>query len=434
MTKSAASVRDTLRGTEEVRAALDRMWPVLTPAQLLHDLFGSKALLSRPAVACSTTTRRCCSSARAPTRSPTCGGRRPTSRCSTTPATCSARSSARNGKVDEYDEIRTYGHIVIDEVQDLTPMQLKMATRRSLNGSMTIVGDIAQATGPLAPDGWDDVLAYLPDRKPARVIGLSRRLPHPAADHAARRPGHGARHAVAPAADGRSGSATPLPRSSPLRRPASGDHGGRRGAVDDRCVPDGSLGVVAPDQLIPELSGALTDAGITHGTATRTGLDAGVTLVPVSVVKGLELDGVVVVEPHADRDRSRAGHALAVRRPHPFHPRLTVVHSVPLPNRSADPPAAPENVRRGLSPADILGSSAVAGVVVDQAGEVAEGLVGIGGAVPFDRRRRHVHRGLEVLEQVGLRRFDLGLRGCPDRADRAPPWPCPRRRPRRSAS
>ena len=58
----------------------------------------------------------------------------------------------RNGKIDESDEIRTYGHIVIDEVQDLTPMQLKMATRRSLNGSMTIVGDIAQATGPLAPD------------------------------------------------------------------------------------------------------------------------------------------------------------------------------------------------------------------------------------------------------------------------------------------
>ena len=79
----------------------------------------------------------------------------------------------KNGKIDETDEIRTYGHIVIDEVQDLTPMQLKMATRRSLNGSMTVVGDIAQATGPLAPDDWDEVLEHLPDRKPARVIGLS---------------------------------------------------------------------------------------------------------------------------------------------------------------------------------------------------------------------------------------------------------------------
>ena len=52
-------------------------------------------------------------------------------------------------------------------------MQLKMATRRSLNGSLTVVGDLAQATGALAPDNWDDVLAHLPDRKPARVVGLS---------------------------------------------------------------------------------------------------------------------------------------------------------------------------------------------------------------------------------------------------------------------
>ena len=79
----------------------------------------------------------------------------------------------RSGKADDADEIRTYGHIVVDEVQDLTPMQLKMATRRSLNGSMTVVGDLAQATGPLAPSSWDDVLVHLPDRKPARVVGLS---------------------------------------------------------------------------------------------------------------------------------------------------------------------------------------------------------------------------------------------------------------------
>ena len=65
----------------------------------------------------------------------------------------------------EEEDIRTYGHIVIDEVQDLTPMQLRMASRRSLNGSMTVVGDIAQATGALAPDDWADVLKHLPDAK-----------------------------------------------------------------------------------------------------------------------------------------------------------------------------------------------------------------------------------------------------------------------------
>ena len=52
-------------------------------------------------------------------------------------------------------------------------MQLRMVSRRSLNGSMTVVGDIAQATGALAPNDWADVLRYLPEQKPSRVIGLS---------------------------------------------------------------------------------------------------------------------------------------------------------------------------------------------------------------------------------------------------------------------
>ena len=92
------------------------------------------------------------------------------------PRACSGRPAgagrARIG--DEHaEEIRTYGHIVIDEVQDLTPMQLRMAARRSLNGSMTVVGDIAQATGPHAPRDWNDLLRHLPDRRPPRVTELT---------------------------------------------------------------------------------------------------------------------------------------------------------------------------------------------------------------------------------------------------------------------
>ena len=84
------------------------------------------------------------------------------------------QAAARNGKgAATTDEIRTYGHIVIDEVQDLSPMQLRMAARRSLNGSMTVVGDIAQATGTHAPRDWADVLAHLPDRRPARLTELT---------------------------------------------------------------------------------------------------------------------------------------------------------------------------------------------------------------------------------------------------------------------
>ena len=58
---------------------------------------------------------------------------------------------AQAAAIASEDEIRAFGHIVVDEVQDLSPMQLRMLARRSLSGSMTVVGDIAQATGPWAP-------------------------------------------------------------------------------------------------------------------------------------------------------------------------------------------------------------------------------------------------------------------------------------------
>ena len=193
----AHAVREVLRGSDEIREALDRMWPVLTPAQLLHDLFGSKALLKSAG-------RGVLDDTEALTlfreRSDMVDDVRWTA------ADVALLDDARdvlgpklgkNGKVDELDEIRTFGHIVIDEVQDLTPMQLKMATRRSLSGSMTIVGDIAQATGPLAPDHWDDVLR-VPARPQAgaghRSVG---RVPHPATDHGVGEPGDGVRDPVA---------------------------------------------------------------------------------------------------------------------------------------------------------------------------------------------------------------------------------------------
>ena len=62
-------------------------------------------------------------------------------------------------------------------------------------------------------------------------------------------------------------------------------------------ITDGTIAVVAPDSMVDAVSQALQAAGIEHGRATRTGLEIGVTVVPVSVVKGLELDGVIVVEP-----------------------------------------------------------------------------------------------------------------------------------------
>jgi DNA helicase IV len=325
------SVKDTLRGTPEIREALDRMWPLLTPAQLLHDLFGSKALLKLAARGVLD-------------ESEALALFRPRSESVDdvrwTPADVALLDDARdvlgpkpgrNGKIDDADEIRTYGHIVIDEVQDLTPMQLKMATRRSLNGAMTIVGDLAQATGPLAPTDWDDVLDHLPDRKPSRIIGLSvgYRIPGQIMELANRVMAVATPSLRSPVSV-RVGDAQPV-----IVRAHSTDQLAQAVADEVRSltatVPDGSLGVIAPDSMIDDLSEHLTAAGVNHGTATRTGLDEGVTLVPVSVVKGLELDAVVVVEPSrivADHEHGMRSLYVALTRP---TQRLSIVHADELP-------------------------------------------------------------------------------------------------------
>ena len=324
-------IREAVRGMPEVRTALERMWPVLTPAQLLHDLFGSRALL-KLAGERFLSEDEYLSLYRA--RHDDVAEVRWTD--NDIALLDEARSylgprPPRKGVANDEDEIRTYGHIVIDEVQDLTPMQLRMAARRSLNGSMTVVGDIAQATGALAPNDWTDVLRHLPDNKPSRVIGLSvgYRIPEKIMELANR---------VMMAA-------TPT-----LRAPVSvrlGDEHPELVRVDDPAelftqvaaatakmaadIVGGTIAVVAADAMVDQVADALAAAGIEHARATRSGIITGITVVPVSVVKGLELDGVVVVEPAAIVSGELQGlRALYVALTRSTR-RLTVVHADDLP-------------------------------------------------------------------------------------------------------
>jgi DNA helicase IV len=327
-----SEVREAVRRLPEVREALERMWPVLTPAQLVHDLLGSKALL-----------RSALTTAVTDTEVDTLVGLLHRSRSASpddipwTEADIPLLDDAREvlgpvphrGEIDPADEIRTYGHIVVDEVQDLTPMALRMVTRRSLNGSMTVVGDLAQATGALAPAVWDDVVAHLPDRRPPRVIGLSvgYRIPSEimavadvvmeAAAPGLRRPesvrSGGEQPRLVPVEDGRAASVA------------------EEVAASLAALPDGSVAVIAPDSMVDEMSEALTSAGIDHGRAGVSGLERQVTVVPVSVAKGLELDSVVVVEPASIVDEGHLGlRSLYVALTRSTR-RLAVVHSAPLP-------------------------------------------------------------------------------------------------------
>ena len=92
-----------------------------------------------------------------------------------------------------------------------------------------------------------------------------------------------------------------------------------------------SVAVVAPDDLCDAISTALEACGLEHGRAATSGLDQSLTVVPVSVVKGLELDAVVVVEPSrmvADQEHGLRALYVALTRP---TQRLSIVHADELP-------------------------------------------------------------------------------------------------------
>ncbi|MCB0993840.1 MAG: AAA family ATPase [Acidimicrobiales bacterium] len=330
----ADALREQLRGTPEVREAIEWMWPVLTPAELLRDLFGSKALLKLAShgwlsrsdaallyrervvdldtIVWSTHDVPLLDEARAVL------GPRP------------------QHKVE--DAVRTYGHIVVDEAQDLSPMQLRMLRRRSLNGSMTIVGDIAQATGAWAHDDWHDLLEHLVQRHEPRFAELTvgYRLPAPTMDLAAR--------VLAVAAP---------QLAAPVSVRATGDTPRIVAATADDLVPtvlevidhelghvgSGNLAVVCPDSLTDAVSTELRRHGVVHGRLYDGALEHQITVVPVGLVKGLELDATIVVEPAAIvAEEAQGMRALYVALTRATR-RLTIVHARPLPEPLRDPAA-----------------------------------------------------------------------------------------------
>jgi DNA helicase IV len=330
-------VRGRLRHTREVREALERMWPVLTPSELLHDLFGSKALIRLAAG------RELDAAERASLHRP----RTPEFpnivwTVSDVPLLDEARAllgakpkKRRPGQDRQDEEMRTYGHIVVDEAQDLSPMQLRMLSRRSLNGSMTIVGDIAQATGVWAVQGWGEILAHLPSKRASRraELTIGYRIPRPTMDLAAK--------VLAEAAPGLAPPDSVRQAGDPPRLVAApaDDLVARvvEVAMEERAAVDpGSVAIIVPQTLVEPVAAGLDAAGVEYGRAARNGLESQVTLVPVRLVKGLELDAAVVVEPAAIVSEEAQGmRALYVALTRATK-RLAVVHAAPLPACLAD--------------------------------------------------------------------------------------------------
>jgi DNA helicase IV len=207
---------------------------------------------------------------------------------------------------------RAFGHVIVDEAQDLSPMQLGMVSRRAVDGSLTILGDVAQATGPVVYGRWQELERFLPDEADVTIEELR---------HAYRVPGEIMELAlplldvVAPESERpisyRQGGDPPR-----VLRVEEGDLMGEafRAAAD----LDGLLAVIAPASL-----------AVVGGSAFD---EASVPVLTPREAKGLEFDHVIVVEPAAIVEEGGASGLrelyVALTRP---TKTLTVVHSRPLP-------------------------------------------------------------------------------------------------------
>lgn len=299
-----------------IGAYLDAVWPRVRPEEVLAQLFGDPDALARAADGLLDDDEQ---------KAVLWTGRAPRS-------WKSARWSAADlVLLDEVagllEHPEGYGHIVVDEAQDLSPMECRAIARRAAFGSLTVLGDLAQGTTPWAARSWHTVLTHLgrPDaavtpltcgfRVPQAVVGLTNRLlARLDVDVPAARSLRGdGELTMRPAAPGKVGDAVVE-------------------AVRGALVREGSVGVVAADADVPRLREALAAAGI--GAAGAEAPGARVAVVPASVVKGLEYDHVVAVEPAAIAEAEGPGgrglHRLYVVLTRAVS-RLDVVHGRPLP-------------------------------------------------------------------------------------------------------
>ncbi|MER5990640.1 HelD family protein [Streptomyces viridosporus] len=311
-------VQDAVARNSAVKAAVKTIWPAVDPAKLVLRLLGDAEFLAEHAEGLLDEEERKAILWAKPARS-----------------VKSAKFSPADAVlIDEAADLirrtRSLGHVVLDEAQDLSPMQYRAVGRRCTTGSATVLGDLAQGTTPWATRSWEEALAHLGKRDavveeltagfrvPTDVIAYaSRLLPHIA-------PG------LTPVASIREN-----PGFFEVRR-AEGA-GDAVAACRELLRHEGSVGLIAADARIPELAGELAAAGITSvGPGEETTHDTRLTLVPASLAKGLEYDYVVLDEPRAVVD-GEPDERTGLRRLYVTLTRavsgLIVTHTAPLPEQ-----------------------------------------------------------------------------------------------------
>jgi DNA helicase IV len=309
---------EAVRRTRPVRAAVDAVWPRADPLRLVLRLLSDRELLARAAEGLLGEAEQEAIRWDPAPRGP-----------------ASARWSLADAVlVDEAADLieRTpsLAHVVLDEAQDLSPMECRAIGRRCATGSATVLGDLAQSTAPAAAGSWPGLLAHL--GKPGgevRVLEIGYRVPRQILDYANQVLGELA-PGLAPARSLRQD-----PDALAVRHAPAGALPATLAAACAAAQGDpGSTAVIAADDQVPSLARGLRAAGIAHSMLDGSvdGLaSGGLVVVPVTLVKGLEFDHVIVVEPaRIAAAEARGLHRLYVALTRAVS-RLTVLHTEPLP-------------------------------------------------------------------------------------------------------
>jgi DNA helicase IV len=191
----------------------------------------------------------------------------------------------------------TYGHVIVDEAQDHSAVALRVIGRRSPTGSMTLVGDVAQSTTPAGQERWASVFDHLALRgRPEGTVAhltIGYRVPEPILTVANRL----LAYTGVDAAESRSVRRTGAPPT--WHQSGNRDLAGMVAEVVAATRHRRRVsGVVAPTRLHPAIDEALSRSGL---VAVDHVHELGDTEIPVfgpEAVKGLEFDGVIVVNPH----------------------------------------------------------------------------------------------------------------------------------------
>ncbi|MFF4384690.1 HelD family protein [Kitasatospora sp. NPDC001547] len=314
-------VQDAVARNGAVKAVVKECWPAVDPAKLVLRLLSDPEFLAACAEGVLTPEEQRAVLWPKPGRSVR------TARW--TPADAVLVDEA----TDLVQRTPSLGHVVLDEAQDLSPMQYRAVGRRCTTGSATVLGDLAQGTTPWATASWPEALRHL-GKPEAHVEELTKgfRVPEEVIAYASR-----LLPAIAPGLAPASSVRT-APGSLTVRRVADGETTEAvLAACREALEHEGSTGLIAADARIPRLAEALTAAGLPRlSPGAETSAQARLTLVPASLAKGLEYDYVVLDEPAAviaGEPDERTG----LRRLYVALTRavsgLTVLHGEPLPEQ-----------------------------------------------------------------------------------------------------